>query len=269
MLRHIRQHAVNLPRYAAHVWRTRRYALVFAAMASIFLLLCYIFTELADEITDGDTQKFDERVLIALRLPDDLATPIGPAWFKGVMLDITALGGPIVLGIFSAVMIGLLFIEGQRRVAWLSVLAIGGGTSMSFVLKNIFERARPSVVPHLREVTNTSFPSGHAMSAAIVYLTIGVMFAKAMRGKWAKAYCMFWGAMLAFMVGSSRIFLGVHYPSDVLGGWIAGLSWASMCWIASQFVPSSQLTTEPDENMPQRRTTRFAIGMQWPKRPHR
>lgn len=243
----IKDFAVNLPRYASHVWRTRRYQLVFAAMATASLGFCYIFVALADEITEGETQQLDERVLLWLRRADDLAVPIGPAWLKGTMLDITSLGGPICLGIFSAALVGLLLIEGQRRVAWLSMLAIGGGAVMSFVLKEIFARPRPSIVPHLREVTNTSFPSGHALSAAIVYLTIGVMLAKAMRGKWAKAYCMFWGALLALLVGLSRIYLGVHYPSDVLGGWIAGLGWASACWIVSQFIPTTQLVPEPEE----------------------
>lgn len=268
MLRHLKNASVAVPRYAAHVWRTRRYQIVFVAMASSFLFLCYVFTELAGNITDGETQQFDERILLALRTPEDRAVPVGPNWLKGMMLDITALGGPTALAIFSAVMIGLLYIEGQRRVAWLSVLAIGGGAAMSFVMKHIFERPRPSIVPHLREVTNTSFPSGHAMSAAIVYLTIGVMFAKAMRGNWAKAYCLFWGAVLALLVGISRIFLGVHYPSDVLGGWIAGLSWASACWIVSQFVPSTELTTTSDEAADPPRS-RFPIAMRWPTRRHR
>lgn len=268
MLHHIKRHALSLPRYGLQVWQTRRYQIVFAAMASLFLFFCYIFTELAGIISHGKTQLLDERILLALRVPDDLNTPVGPAWLKGVMLDITALGGPITLGIFSAVMIGLLYIEGQRRVAWLSVAAIAGGTSLSFALKHIFARPRPSIVPHLREVASTSFPSGHAMSAAIVYLTIGVMFAKAVRGKWAKAYCMFWGAVLALLVGMSRIYLGVHYPSDVLGGWIAGLSWASACWIVSQFVPSTQLTTAPEETEAKLRS-RFAIGMRLPRPPHR
>lgn len=268
MRQKIQRFAENLPRYAAHVWRTRRYELVFATMATAFLGLMYVFVVLAGEITEGDTQKFDERILLALRRGDDLHTPIGPAWLKGAMLDITALGGPICLGIFSAALIGLLFIEGQRRVAWLSVLAICGGTSLSFALKELFGRARPSIVPHLREVTSTSFPSGHAMSAAVVYLTIGVMLAKAVRGKWAKAYCMSWGAMLALLVGTSRIYLGVHYPSDVLGGWIAGLTWASGCWIVSQFIPTMQLVPEPEEPDPKPRS-RFSIGMRLPKRPSR
>lgn len=264
----IKHFAVNLPRYAAQVWRTRRYEIVFATMTAALLGLCYVFVVLAYNMNDGATQHFDERILVALRRADDPATPIGPAWLKGTMLDITALGGPISLGIFSAAMIGLLFIEGQRRVAWLSVLAIGGGTAMSFVLKELFARPRPSIVPHLREVTSTSFPSGHAMSAAVVYLTIGVMLAKAMRGKWAKAYCMFWGAMLALLIGTSRIFLGVHYPSDVLGGWIAGLTWASACWIVSQFIPTTQLTPEPEEPVVKPRS-RFSIGMRLPRRPNR
>lgn len=272
MRQKIQLFAENLPRYAAHVWRKRRYELVFAAMATAFLGLMYIFVVLGNEITEGDTQKFDERILLALRRPDDLHTPIGPAWLKGMMLDITALGGPICLGIFSAALIGLLFIEGQRRVAWLAVLAICGGTSLSFALKELFGRARPTIVPHLREVTSTSFPSGHAMSAAIVYLTIGVMLAKAMRGRWAKAYCMFWGATLALLVGTSRAFLGVHYPSDVVGGWIAGLTWASGCWIVSQFIPTTELVPEPEQPGADKKTqfrSRFAIGMRLPRRPSR
>jgi undecaprenyl-diphosphatase len=272
MRQQIRNFAANVARHAMHVWHNRRYELVFATMATVFLGLLYLFVVLSDNITEGDTQRFDERILLALRRTDDLHTPIGPAWLKGVMLDLTALGSPIALGLFSAALIGLLFIEGQRRVAWLSVLAIGGGTSMSLVLKMLFGRLRPSIVPHLREVTSSSFPSGHALSAAVVYLTIGVMLAKAMRGTWAKAYCMTCGATLALLVGTSRIYLGVHYPSDVLGGWIAGLTWASGCWIVSQFIPTTELVPEPEEPASEERPksrSRFAIGMRWPRRPSR
>lgn len=216
------------------------------AAASALLFLVYIFIALADEITEGETQRIDEQFLLWFRQVNDHALPIGPRWLADSMLDATALGSPLVLGIIVATASGFLFMEGQRRVAVLTVLATAGGGTASLILKWLFARPRPEIVPHLRQVTSSSFPSGHAMLSAVVYLTIGVMFMKAVRSRRAKAYCLTVAVLLTLLVGSTRVFLGVHYPSDVLGGWIAGVSWASLCWIIGVFIPTRPIPERSD-----------------------
>src|SRR5204862_596450 len=96
------------------------------------------------------------------------------------------------------------------------------------------QRERPIVVPHLREVSTPSFPSGHAMISAVVYLTLGMMLMQTVRGRWTKLYCLICALMMTFLVGVSRIYLGVHYPTDVLAGWMLGLSWALLCWMVER-----------------------------------
>jgi undecaprenyl-diphosphatase len=97
-------------------------------------------------------------------------------------------------------------------------------------------RPRPDVVPPLQTVYESSFPSGHAMNSAIIYLTLGAMLMRIARGRVAKGYCMALAVLATFVVGVSRVYLGVHYPTDVLAGWIVGLAWASVCWLVERRV---------------------------------
>ncbi|MBA4017436.1 MAG: hypothetical protein C0483_09710 [Pirellula sp.] len=226
--------------------RARPAIVPMVAAASALLFLVYIFIALADEITEGETQRIDEQILLWFRQVNDHALPIGPTWLTDGMLDATALGSPLVVGIIVATAAGFLFMEGQRRVALLMVLTTIGGGTASLCLKWLFARPRPEIVPHLRHVTSSSFPSGHAMLSAVVYLTIGVMFMKAVRSRRAKAYCLTVAVLLTLLVGATRVFLGVHYPSDVLGGWIAGVSWASLCWIIGVFIPTRPIPERSD-----------------------
>ena len=108
------------------------------------------------------------------------------------------------------------------------------GELLNQVLKHAFNRPRPSVVPHLRAVFSTSFPSGHAMESAIVYLTLGAMLMRVAERRVTKLYILGIAMLLTFLVGVSRVFLGVHYPTDVIGGWIIGFAWASVCWLVAQ-----------------------------------
>jgi undecaprenyl-diphosphatase len=213
-------------------WESQPYKLIIGALLFLFLISSYVFIELADKVTDGQTQQFDEWCLQVLRQPDDPALPLGPSWLREAFMDATALGSPLflLLTVFSAV--GFLAIQGRNVLAYATFLATGGGGLLVLVLKYVIGRPRPTVVPHLREVTTPGFPSGHAMLSAIVFLSIGVILAQSVRSFRAKAYFLLWAFLLAILVGASRVYLGVHYPTDILGGWLAGLAWAVLVWMA-------------------------------------
>ncbi|MCP3101030.1 phosphatase PAP2 family protein [Myxococcus sp. K15C18031901] len=187
---------------------------------------CLGFIALSDEVTEGETQDFDERVLRALRSPDDPSTPRGPRWLRVAAQDVTALGGAPVLVLMTVCVCGFLLLARRYRTLMLVLAATVGGTLLNGLLKRFFARPRPSVVPHLTEVMTTSFPSGHAMLSATVYLTLGALLAQLTERRRLKAYLLAVSLLLSCLVGLSRVYLGVHYPTDVLGGWVAGLAWA-------------------------------------------
>ena len=217
---------------------------------ALVLLGIFVFWELSKQVNHGATRAWDEAILQALRQPDNPSVPIGPFWLQEAGIDVTALGSPVVLTFFIIASLGFLYFEGQKRVAAMTAVTAGGGAILSLILKQIFLRPRPEIVPHLRIVLSTSFPSGHSMGAAVVYLTLGVMFMKTFRSTRAKAFCLFWAVFLTVAVGATRVYLGVHYPSDVLGGWIAGCGWATFCWVVSQFIPNRPLPEVDDSPRP-------------------
>jgi undecaprenyl-diphosphatase len=135
-----------------------------------------------------------------------------------------------VLGLTVLAVTGYLFLHGLYRNGLFVFAASIGGWVLNHLLKAWFDRARPDVVPHLHEVMTSSFPSGHAMTSAAVYLTLGALLMRIAEGRLAKHYCIAIAMFVTFLVGSSRVLLGVHYPTDVIGGWLMGLSWALLCW---------------------------------------
>jgi undecaprenyl-diphosphatase len=197
----------------------------------IVLLLILSFSKLASEVFEGETQKFDKQVLTALRDPADLSRPIGPHWLVNGALDITALGSATVLGLTVFAVAGFLVLEGMWRTGLFVTVASCGGWFINSALKQLFQRPRPDVVPHLREVMTMSFPSGHALTSAVVYLTLGALLMRVATRRLVKFYCMALAMTATFLVGASRVYLGVHYPTDVLAGWLIGLSWALLCWV--------------------------------------
>src|SRR6185436_3160427 len=210
--------------------RDRR-ELILLVGAIALLLLILVFMKLASEVLEGETQGFDRRILLALRSPDDLSRPIGPAWMVGAALDITSLGGATVLGLTVFAVAGFLLLQGLWRRALFVTAASLGGWFLNSALKQLFQRPRPDIVPHLREAMSLSFPSGHALTSAAVYLTLGALSMHIAQRRLTKVYCMAVAMLATALVGTSRVYLGVHYPTDVLAGWLLGLSWALLCWM--------------------------------------
>ena len=152
------------------------------------------------------------------------------------MRDLTALGSNIVLLIFTSAVAVFLAVRRQTHALALVVVSTGGGFLLAQALKMVFARPRPELVPHLALVSSSSFPSGHSMSSAVVYLTLGALLSQLVEERTLKAYFLGVACFLTFIVGLSRVYLGVHYPTDVLAGWSAGLAWALLCWMAASYL---------------------------------
>ena len=198
----------------------------------------FLFRWLTDEVLEGDTRSFDETILLSLREPGDLSQPIGPAWLTHAVNDITSLGGVTVLTLMTVLVTVYLLLDRRRPIAIFMLLSVLGGWLLSTVLKLGVARPRPDIVPHLIEVHDLSFPSGHAMLSAVTYLTLGALLARAQTFRSTRVFVMAVGVLLTLIIGLSRIYLGVHYPTDVLGGWCAGATWALACWmVARRFIP--------------------------------
>ncbi len=189
----------------------------------------WLFVELADEVIEGSTATIDERLLLALREPTDLTDPLGPPWVEETVRDFTALGGAAVLFLLTASVVGYWVIQRKYRAALLLVLAVIGGLVLSQFLKSTFGRPRPDLVPHGSYVYFASFPSGHSMLAASTYLTLGALVARLQARRRLKVYTLSLAVLITGLVGISRIYLGVHWPTDVLAGWTAGAAWAAFC----------------------------------------
>jgi undecaprenyl-diphosphatase len=190
----------------------------------------WAFATLANAMVAGETRAFDQAVLLGMRAPGAPAEPWGPRWLLDVVRDYTALGSVGILTFMTLAVSGLLLLQGKPRVAVMVVITVAGGMLLSTLLKRSFDRPRPDLVPHGVVVHTASFPSGHAMMAAVVYLTLGALLARVQPHRRLKAYSLTLAVVLTVLVGLSRLYLGVHWPTDVLAGWIAGATWALLAW---------------------------------------
>ncbi len=202
--------------------------------AAILLLGSLAFIGIAEEVTEGDTLQLDQRILMSMRVAGDPTRPIGPAWVEETLRDFTGVGGVGVLGLLTAMTLGYLWLRGKRRTAWYLAVAIGGGLLLSLALKAGFHRPRPDLISHGSLVYTSSFPSGHSMLSAVVYLTGGALLALMHRRRTLRVYILGCAALATVLVGISRVYLGVHWPSDVVAGWAGGAAWASLCWLLGQ-----------------------------------
>lgn len=204
------------------------------AVAALFVLAggTAVFLRLAEETAEGDTHGFDSALLAALREPGRPGDPIGPHWLETMARDLTSLGSTSVLIFISLAAIGFLLLQRRRAAALLVFAASGGGLALSNGLKKVFQRARPDEVFRSVEATQYSFPSGHALISACVYLTLGALLAHTIQDRRLKLYVQGLAVLLVVVIGLSRVFLGVHWMTDVLGGWSLGAAWAMVLWLA-------------------------------------
>ncbi|HEY0447228.1 MAG TPA: phosphatase PAP2 family protein [Allosphingosinicella sp.] len=217
---------------------------------AVFLLLAaasFAFVKLASEVMEGDTLAFDRWLLQGLRNTSNPSVPAGPGWLQEVMIDVTALGGVSVLTIITVLAAGYLLAVRKVTTAAFLTAAIAGGALLSTLLKFGFARARPDLVAHLVEVDTASFPSGHAMNSAITYLTLGALLARAENDRPVRIYLLAVAIALTLLIGFSRVYLGVHWPSDVMAGWCVGAAWAVLCSLAARRLQRRDKIEPPGE----------------------
>jgi undecaprenyl-diphosphatase len=196
----------------------------------------WIFLILVDAVREGTILQFDDAVLLSLRHARHEEIPRGPAWLAEVMRDITSLGGGPVIALVTFSVAGYLGLRKKYQALTMLIIAVIGGILLDVGLKDLIGRARPSIVPHFIAVGSLSFPSGHSMMSMVVYLVLSVLLTPQIPDRRTRVYVIAVALFLTLIIGISRVYLGVHYPSDVLGGWSLGLAWATLCWFAAWYI---------------------------------
>ncbi|MDX1664031.1 MAG: phosphatase PAP2 family protein [Candidatus Promineifilaceae bacterium] len=200
------------------------------------------FLELADVVQEGDGAgtSFDRQILLGLREEGDPSDPIGSFLVEEAVRDITALGSSVIIIFLPIVAAIFLEIQGNRRLAIVVLVSFLGGAVLSLGLKEIFARPRPDLVPEITRHLNYSFPSGHSMLSAVVYLTLGTVVAEGLRRPALRIFVMLIAVLITLAVGFSRVYLAVHWPTDVLAGWTVGAIWALLVWVVARRVKLSR-----------------------------
>jgi undecaprenyl-diphosphatase len=196
----------------------------------IIAALLLAFGLIAQEVVEGEPLAFDRALLLAFRDPSNPSVPVGPPWLLDAARDVTSLGSTVVLGLILFAVVGYLLLDRKRAAAGLMLGAVVGGVALNTLLKLAFTRPRPDFVTPAVQVYTASFPSGHATLSAITYLTLGALLAQTNPSARFRVYFMSLAAVFTGLVGVSRVYLGVHYPTDVLAGWCIGTAWAMGCW---------------------------------------
>jgi undecaprenyl-diphosphatase len=194
-------------------------------------LALYNFFGLGGDIVEGDTVDFDRQLMLAMRNPNDLSDPIGSRSVEEAVRDITALGGFTLVTL--ATVVGLLLFLFHKK--WLHAGVLAATVLLAWAssegTKLLYARPRPDLVPHGMHVYSGSFPSGHSTLAAATFLTLAALIASLEPRRRTKAVVYGLAVTILAAVGASRVYLGVHYPSDVLAGWCLGATWALAAWM--------------------------------------
>jgi undecaprenyl-diphosphatase len=205
------------------------------------------FGSLASEVSEGETTGFDRAIMLAFRVKGDPTTPLGPAWVQEMARDLTSLGSYALLTLILLIVLGYLLMLRKRGAALFLFAAVVGGAVLSTLLKDVFNRPRPDLVPHAVQVFTASFPSGHAMLSAVTYLTLGALLVRTTPERALRTYALSVAVFLTLVVGVSRVYLGVHWPTDVLAGWCVGAAWALLCWGVALFLQRRGVIEKPAE----------------------
>jgi undecaprenyl-diphosphatase len=208
----------------------------------------WAFFNIAGEMTEGETQAFDKHILLALRNPANLSEPLGSRSFEEAMRDVTALGGVTVMTLVTLVGVLAFLMHGKRWRAGILAGTVLLADISSEALKQLYGRPRPDLVPHGSYVYSASFPSGHSTLSAATFLTLAMLIASLEPNRGTKIMVFALAMLLVLAIGVSRVYLGVHWPSDVLAGWCLGGGWALAAWtVLARFGDARRCPTAIEE----------------------
>jgi undecaprenyl-diphosphatase len=213
------------PRKVASFVVTEAPLLMVLAVVSGLILA---FLQIADEMIEGEMEAFDRSILLMFRDPANPDLVIGPPWMHEMVRDITALGSFSLLGLIVLGVCAYLYLARMRSAALFVLVSVLGGTLLSTILKMGYNRPRPDLTTMSEQFT-ASFPSGHAMLSAVTFLTLGALLARFAPTRRLQVLSLGGALLLTLLVGLSRLYMGVHYPSDILAGWCLGSAWALLC----------------------------------------
>ncbi len=203
---------------------------VSATVSLILLVLTWIF------VSSGISSSTDTEILKSLRVPGNPALPAGPVWWLIFFKSITFLGNEIFLTLFVLAAAAYFYINKRRNFAFLLIISAAGGSILELILKEIVKRPRPEIVSHLVEPYFWSFPSGHAVISIAVYMMFFIIISTIVKNQSVKILIAVLSAVMVLLIGFSRVYLGVHYPTDIIAGWSVGCFWVSLCllWYRSK-----------------------------------
>ncbi len=209
----------------------------FRLFFTIFIIVTagWLFIIIASNVKDGSTQNFDQGIIELFREPGTKSKAVGSEELTNTMRDITALGGGPVIFIITLSVTGFLILRKDYHSVFLVLFAVIGGALIDLWFKHLFGRTRPLLEYQLVQEHTLSFPSGHSMMSAVIYLSLAVLVSRILVRRIMRLYVIIVAILLSFIIGISRIYLGVHYPTDVIGGWSLGLAWAGVCWFISYY----------------------------------
>lgn len=184
-------------------------------------------------VAGGMTVSTDRELLLMFRTAADVTNPVGPAWFEEMMAEYSALGGYAILVLSIMIVSAGLALTGRGPLAAFLIGAFASGSAVSTVLKHLIERPRPDLVEHFDRTFTASFPSGHAMISMLAFLTLAAVVVRLCATRALRIFVLVTALAVAVLVGVSRVYLGVHWPSDVAAGWCLGVSWACASWLVA------------------------------------
>ena len=217
----------------------RNLELAVLVAAGVLAVSGLVLMKVIDEVIEGDTAHVDHAVMHYVA-----ALELSPTLREAVR-DVTALGGLTVLTLLCGAVLANLAVRRQWAAGAFLLIASAGALVVSMVLKHYFDRERPQIFEHGSYTLTASFPSGHAMLSTTIYLTLAVLLARLEASPWVRAFYIMLAIMIAFLVGVSRVLLGVHWPSDVLAGWCAGVAWAVVAWFCMRALQKRQKIETP------------------------
>jgi undecaprenyl-diphosphatase len=190
------------------------------------------FLRLGDAVRAGRTLDMDRSIILALRDPAHPGQPRGSFWTRDILHDLTALGGVAVLTLTVVISTIFLWVNGRRRHAAILLGTVLAATVVGELIRTAYNRPRPHLMAYGDYFSESSFPSGHSNIATVVWMTLALIVASLERTRVGKATALMAGGFICLTAGAARVYFGVHWPSDVLGGWILGSGWALAAWIA-------------------------------------